>query len=96
MLQRDLLPMDFTATVLLACLGAAGVFLAPFLISGRTTDPTITSPVDPILGAKDQPAIHDLDTSFIPMPDHLRTNDEVVAWLTKDLPKLTAGPTKSK
>ncbi len=27
---------------------------------------------------------------FITMPDHLRTNDEVVTWLTKDLPKLTA------
>jgi hypothetical protein len=88
--------MDFTATVLLACLGAAGVFLVPFLVSRRTTDPTVTSPLDSILGAKDRAAIHDADTSFIPMPDHLGTNDEVVAWLTKDLPKLTAGPTKSK
>jgi len=82
--------MDFTATVLLACLGAAGVFLAPFLISGRTTDPTITSPVDPILGAKDQAAIHDLDTSFIPMPDYLRTRDEMVTWMVRDLPRLTS------
>ncbi|KLK93667.1 hypothetical protein AA309_07370 [Microvirga vignae] len=81
--------MDFTAAVLLACLGAAGLFLVPFWVSRRTTDPTIMSRVDPILGVKDQAAIHDIDTSFIPMPDHLRTNDEVVAWLTQDLPKLT-------
>ncbi len=88
--------MDFTATVLLACLGAAGVFLVPFWISRRTTNPTIVSPVDPILGPKDQAAIHDIDTSFIPMPDHLRTNEEVVAWLTKDLPELTAELARSK
>lgn len=87
--------MEFAATVLLACLGAVGIFLVPFWISRGATDPTITSPVDPILGAKDQTAIHDIDTSFIPLPDHVRTNDEVVEWLTKDLPKITAGLTKS-
>jgi hypothetical protein len=34
----------------------------------------------------------DLETSgpFIPMPDHLRTNDEMVTWMTHELPKLTA------
>ncbi len=88
--------MDFTSTVLLACLGAAAIFLVPFWIGRSTTDLTIMSPIDPILGAKDQAAIHDTDTSFIPIPDHLRTNDEVVTWLTKDLPKLTEGLTRSR
>jgi hypothetical protein len=88
--------MDLSMTVLLTLLGAAVIFLVPLWLSRRTTDPTMTSPVDPILGAKDQAAIHDTDTSFIPLPDHLRTNDEVVAWLTKDLPKLTEGLTRSK
>lgn len=34
----------------------------------------------------------DLEASgpFIPMPNHLRTNDEMVAWMTQELPKLTA------
>jgi hypothetical protein len=82
--------MDFTATVLLAYLGAAGVFLVPFLVSRRTTDPTVTSPVDPILGEKDQAAIHNLDPSFIPMPDYLRTRDEMVTWMVRDLPRLTS------
>jgi hypothetical protein len=27
---------------------------------------------------------------FIPMPDHLQTNHEMVAWMTQDLPKLMA------
>jgi hypothetical protein len=88
--------MDFTVTVLLACLGGAAIFLVPFWVSRRTTDPTIPSSIDPIMGAKDQAAIHDTDNSFIPMPDNLRTNDEIVAWLTKDLPILTAGITRSR
>ena len=88
--------MDFTSTLLLAFLGAAAIFLVPLWVCRRTTDPTMTSPIDPILGAKDRVAIHDVDTSFIPLPDHIRTNDEVVAWLTKDLPKLTKGLTRSR
>ncbi len=28
--------------------------------------------------------------SFIPMPDHLKTRDEMVAWMTQELPRLTA------
>jgi hypothetical protein len=27
---------------------------------------------------------------FIPMPGHLRTSNEMVAWMTQELPKLTA------
>jgi hypothetical protein len=88
--------MDFTVTVLLTCLGGAAILLVPFWVSHRTTDPTITSPVDPIMGARDQAAVHDTDNSFIPMPDYLRTNDEIVAWLTKDLPKLTSRLPKSR
>jgi len=82
--------MDFSATMLLACLGAPRIFLKTFWVTRRTTDPTITSPVDPILGAKDQPAIHDLDTSFIPIPYYLKTKDEMVTWMVRDLPRLTS------
>jgi hypothetical protein len=84
------LPTDFSATMLLACLGAAAIFLVPFWVSRRTTDPAITSSVDPIVGAKDHAFIHDLDTSFIPMPDYLRTRDEMVTWMVRDLPRLTS------
>ena len=88
--------MDLSTTVLLAFLGAAAIFLVPLWVCRRTTDPAMTSSVDPILGVKDQAAIHDVDTSFIPLPDHLRTNHEVVTWLTKDLPKLTEGLARSR
>ena len=46
--------------------------------------------LDPILGARDQPAIYESYGPFIPMPDHLRTHDQMIAWMTKELPKLTA------
>jgi hypothetical protein len=47
-------------------------------------------PLDPILGAQDRVEIHESNGPFIPMPDHLKTHDEMVAWMTKELPKLTA------
>ncbi len=46
--------------------------------------------LDPVLGAKDQTVIHDPRSSFILMPDHLKTHAEMVAWMTRELPKLTA------
>lgn len=45
---------------------------------------------DPILGPKDRLAIYDSGGPFIPMPERLKTHDEMVAWMTHELPKLTA------
>ena len=50
--------------------------------------PAVTT--GPVLGAKDQREIHDPKSPFIQMPDHLKTHDEMVAWMTRELPKLTA------
>jgi hypothetical protein len=52
--------------------------------------------LDPILGARHQAAIYDSQGSFIPMPDHLKTRDEMIAWMTEELPKLTAEAAKHK
>jgi hypothetical protein len=30
---------------------------------------------------------------FIPMPDHLKSHAEMIAWMTKELPRLTEGTT---
>ena len=46
--------------------------------------------LDPILGEQDRVAIYESHGPFIPMPGHLKTRDEMVAWMTKELPKLTA------
>ena len=45
---------------------------------------------DPITGAEDHVAIQASCDPFIPMPDHLRTRQEMVVWMTNELPKLTA------
>jgi hypothetical protein len=49
-----------------------------------------TRGTDPITGPKDRIAIYDSAGPFIPMPDGLKTRDEMVAWMTTELPKLTA------
>jgi hypothetical protein len=46
--------------------------------------------IDPIMGERDRVAIYDSYGPFVPMPDHLKTHAEMVAWMTKELPKLTA------
>jgi hypothetical protein len=56
------------------------------------------SGVDPILGARNQVAIYRPGSSFIrphpavaiSMPDDLKTNQDMVVWMTKELPKAVA------
>jgi hypothetical protein len=69
--------------------------LAMFWIGNRVTMPLSirTCSVDPILGARDRVAIYDSHGPFISMPDNLKTHQEIVAWMTKELPKLTAQAT---
>jgi hypothetical protein len=45
---------------------------------------------DPITGPKDRIAIHDTRGPDISMPEGLSTRDEMVEWMTKELPKLVA------
>jgi len=52
--------------------------------------------VDPITGVRDRVAIYDSGDSFIPMPSNLRTSEEMVDWMTKELPKLTATMSNSR
>jgi hypothetical protein len=38
----------------------------------------------------------DADLPFVPMPPHLRTRDEMVAWMTTELPRLTVDGPESR
>lgn len=54
------------------------------------------SGVDPILGARDRVAVYRPSDPFIrphrdvlvPVPDHLTTSEEMVAWMTKEMPRI--------
>ena len=50
---------------------------------------------NPITGPRDRIAIYDQGGPFIAMPERLQTRDEMVEWLTKELPKLTTGAKRS-
>jgi hypothetical protein len=54
------------------------------------------SKTDPILGMRDRvavyrasgPLIQPHPNVLVPMPDHLTTQEEMVAWMTKEMPKV--------
>ena len=75
---------------LAALISATGFVLLWFTPQTAITPSLPSAATDPVLSAKDQTALHDPKSSLILMPDHLKTNDEMVAWMTRELPKLTA------
>jgi hypothetical protein len=88
---------DLGISLLVILAGSVGMLLLLLVwFGGRTIEPEIESDLDPILGARDQAAIYDTHSPFIPMPPQLKTHDEMVAWMTKELPKLTADMTRNR
>jgi hypothetical protein len=89
-----LLLVSCTAGLLLLCL---------WLISRATRPVREARGIDPILGARDRVAIYRACGPFIqphrdvlmPMPEHLRTRDEMVAWMTEVLPKAMESAARS-
>ena len=86
---------EIALLILLGC--TAGVLLLCLWIVSRMMRPEgEPSGVDPILGARDQVAIYRVGGPFIrphrdvlvPMPDDLERRDDMVAWMTKELPKV--------
>jgi hypothetical protein len=84
-------------SLLFALLGTAlcvvvGAWFVGMLIGDRIASrlSTPTRPFDPIVGPRNPLAVYDTGGPFISMPERLRTREEMVAWLTNDLPKLTA------
>jgi hypothetical protein len=78
------------ALLAITLMGAGVVWLVGVWISNRISA-IWSNPeggIDPIMGPKDRIAIYDTGP-YIPMPDRLKTREEMVAWMTKELPKLT-------
>ncbi|MBB4041244.1 hypothetical protein GGR34_002914 [Microvirga flocculans] len=82
---------DLTMSLLVVLAGAVGMLLLLLTwFGGRTITPEIEDELDPILGARDPIAIYESHGPYISMPDHLTTSEQMVDWMTKELPKLTA------
>jgi hypothetical protein len=82
---------DLAVSLLVVLAGAMGMLLLLITWFGsRSITPEIDDDLHPILGARDPVAIYESLGPFIPMPDDLKTNAQMVDWMTKELPKLTA------
>lgn len=80
------------AIALMAVLGGSvGMLFLLLLLFGDGNDAPMTRHAeDPFLDAEGLAAADRTHGPFIPMPDHLKTKDEMVAWMTRELPRLTA------
>ncbi|PVE24874.1 hypothetical protein DC522_08095 [Microvirga sp. KLBC 81] len=88
---------NITISLLAIVLGSLGMLLLLLMwFGGMTIEPEPESAIDPILDPKDQATIYDMDGPFIPIPDHLKTADEMVAWMIRDMPRLTAEAQKPR
>jgi hypothetical protein len=84
---------DFTLALLSVVAGFLGMLLLLVTwFGGRMIEPEGETDLDPILGLRDQPAIHEAQAAFVPMPRHLTTHQEMVSWMTREMPKLLADP----
>jgi len=82
---------DLAISVLVVLAGAVGMLLLLVTwFGGRTITPEFEDDLDPINGARDPVAIYESHGPFIPMPEHLKTHDQMIAWMTQELPRLTA------
>jgi hypothetical protein len=82
---------DLAVALLAVLAGSMGMLLLLLLWFGDThSNPVVPFADDPIMGAKDPVAIYESHGPFIPMPDHLKSHADMVAWMTTELPQLTA------
>src|SRR5215207_949686 len=73
---------DLAISLLVVLAGAVGMLLLLLTwFGGRTITPEIEDDLDPILGARDPMAIYESHGPFIPMPAHLKTNDQMIDWM---------------
>ncbi|WP_457091765.1 hypothetical protein [Microvirga sp. P5_D2] len=82
------LTLDFLAILI----GAFGMLSLLILLFGRQAQ--IAPYAEPFDAEADgQSATQDAEAPFVAMPGHLRTNAEMVAWMTQELPTLAEGAT---
>jgi len=77
----------------IALLSAAAGFLGMLCLMLAWFGDGHARPIIPGVDGLEDPAEPDFDngeTSFVSMPNHLNNRDEIVAWLTTEMPKLVS------
>lgn len=88
---------NLTVSLLAIVLGSLGMLLLLVMgFGGTAIEPVPESVPGPILDPEDQATICNIEGPFIPMPDHLKTAEDMVAWMTRDMPRLTAEAQRSR
>jgi hypothetical protein len=88
---------SFELVLLLSLAGLTGAIGLRFMWISHRPPPLRRrkhTDVDPIIDPSLRIKVYASGETLIPMPDHLKTRDEMVAWMTKELPRLTAAPSK--
>lgn len=82
--------VDLAIAVLGAVAGSLGTLWLMLLCFGDTHAAPVAPFADgPATGSTDPAAGREPEEPFIAMPGHLRTRDEMVAWMVDELPRLT-------
>ena len=93
-LLREAIAMDLAVSLLMILASFFGMlWLLLFWFGDAYRSPIIpyAEDADEITSAQPEDAY-----PYISMPKHLRTSNEMVAWMTQELPKLTAEITNSR
>lgn len=80
---------DLAIALLSAAAGFLGMLCLMLAWFGDSHARPITPGVDGLEDPSAPEPVHG-EAPFIPMPNHLNSHDEMVAWFTTELPKLTA------
>ncbi len=82
--------MDLAVSLLMIAVSFFGMILLLLFWFGEGHARTIVPYTDAAILADMDASGFETSGPFIPMPAHLRTNDEMVDWMTQELPKLMA------
>jgi hypothetical protein len=80
--------MDIELSLTMIFVSFVGLFLFPYFFRRQGTRSRTKSSGHPGKSKAEQ-VVTTAPDSFIPMPDYLRTKDEMVTWMARDLPRLT-------
>jgi hypothetical protein len=93
------LELSTFAIAIMGSVGAIGLFLTLFFISQNSRDLKLLggrrNNIHLILDGEEA-VLSRVSSPFLAMPDDLKTHDDMIAWMTGELPKLTVDLMRSR